>query len=551
MTWSDFKAIVDELLSVERNRLGAQQQIDRQIRIGLGDVQRLIPYYRKGFVTTYEFDDLERDGFCSRGKLPDGASFREFWHIKAGNPNARKPSSEIDFSARHEMRAGVITFNGTFRHAIDHRGGAVDFWIYPTVTMGYQFSVIWDAVIGRNTPEYKETDQVPFDEPLAHLVYQWVKAFLSMEVDRNPNLRNEWMKGYTIGVQRLYMEVQERLRQKTANSTSGSCVPAACDAGCSDPNVQVVETPSCSGLSTTVLTDGYGCPVITPPQTEWVMFGDSGQLETIEDTVAVANAVKARDPQFIVHLGDCAYGTSYRPSDYGLNTTVESKTGGHQSIIDDLFLRHYSSFIENGNLYLAFGNHDLETSYGSPLIDALANVRVAIGDRRPLNQLCYEFARGPVRFFVLNSGIAEDDANLQLTEQRAWLEAAIAVAAEPWLVVVFHRPAQTSDANYSPGSAAMRSLTNDLRALGVDLVVNGHGHNYERIMDSTGLMHVICGLGGAPTRGAATSNLPTGSQAFYWDSNGFLSFSADETTLKWALVDAGGVVVDSVTLRKG
>jgi hypothetical protein len=203
-------------------------------------------------------------------------------------------------------------------------------------------------------------------------------------------------------------------------------------------------------------------------------------------------------------------------------------------------------------MYFAWGNHDLEFNYGSPMFDEVPLLKTLVGSaKQAANKYWYEFARGPIRFFVLNSGSSDSDANIFFAEQREWLWQRTCKATEPWLVAVYHRPAYTSDLSHTPGSAVMRNM--NLHEMGFDLVVNAHAHNYERILDQYGLMHVICGLGGAAKRGKTSLSAPyapTGSQKFYSDKNGFLRFSANETDRQVEMVTVDNQVIDRVTIDK-
>lgn len=547
MKWSEFTQKVNDLLAVERRRLGVQQSIDQWIRLGLGDVQRLIDYYRKGITSTYEFDDLERDGHSSKARLPRGANLREAYHVKTGTLWVRRPLYEYTFANRNDLRAGVVNIESQrFLIAIDHREN--DFWVYPRITTGYAVQIVWDAVVGRTDHEYSANDEVPFDEPVAQLVYDYVKMRLAREIDKDRQTASDYELSYRKGINALYQETQERLRLKHDISPA-TCIPQAC---CDTvPSCGQCNNSPC-GCVSSVLVDGYcgNCPEIVLPQAEWVMTGDSGERVYISDTIAVASAIRALDPQFVFHMGDWAYATSRRPGDVGTPTPVGQSSGGAAHLLYDLFLKHYWNF-KDGNLYLAFGNHDLETGYGAPTLNVIPTVANLIGSaNRQSNLLMYEFARGPVRFFVLNSGLSDSDVNIQIATQTAWLQQRVPVAAEPWLVVVFHRPAYSSDSNHHPGSTLMRNLTNQLPSLGIDLVVNAHAHNYERFLDSNGLPHVICGLAGAAKRGTANPLNVIGSQFFYNEKNGFLHFKADADTLQWAFRTVDNEVIDMVTLKK-
>lgn len=84
------------------------------------------------------------------------------------------------------------------------------------------------------------------------------------------------------------------------------------------------------------------------------------------------------------------------------------------------------------------------------------------------------------------------DYHAQLEFARAHLS-----GSEPHKIVVFHHPVFSSDATYGPGSEGLQKLWHPVFAeLGVDLVFNGHAHNYERI-ERDGVVYLVVGGGGA------------------------------------------------------
>ncbi len=81
-------------------------------------------------------------------------------------------------------------------------------------------------------------------------------------------------------------------------------------------------------------------------------------------------------------------------------------------------------------------------------------------------------------------------------DQLAWARAHLS-GPEPHKIVVFHHPVFSSDASYGPGAEGLQKLWHPAFAeLGVDLVCNGHAHNYERI-ERDGVTYLVVGGGGA------------------------------------------------------
>lgn len=66
--------------------------------------------------------------------------------------------------------------------------------------------------------------------------------------------------------------------------------------------------------------------------------------------------------------------------------------------------------------------------------------------------------------------------------------------------VIFHHPVFSSDALYGPGGEGLQIMWHPVFAeLGVDIVFNGHAHNYERI-ERDGVTYLVVGGGGATLR---------------------------------------------------
>ncbi len=70
---------------------------------------------------------------------------------------------------------------------------------------------------------------------------------------------------------------------------------------------------------------------------------------------------------------------------------------------------------------------------------------------------------------------------------------------EPHKIVMFHHPVYSSDAYHGNGYGLERIFRRIFVDTGVDLVINGHAHNYERI-ERDGITYLIVGGGGAVPR---------------------------------------------------
>ena len=120
--------------------------------------------------------------------------------------------------------------------------------------------------------------------------------------------------------------------------------------------------------------------------------------------------------------------------------------------------------------------------------------------------LWYSFESGPAHVLMLCSYAAFTPGS----SQYAWLQrdlASIDRSKTPWLVVVMHVPWYTSNAHHpSSEGAEMREAMEPLfLSAGVDFVLNGHVHAYERshrvaangtLDEKHGIAHITIGDGG-------------------------------------------------------
>jgi hypothetical protein len=95
-----------------------------------------------------------------------------------------------------------------------------------------------------------------------------------------------------------------------------------------------------------------------------------------------------------------------------------------------------------------------------------------------------------VAFVVLDANRPTDP------EQLAFAEQALADAATaPWSVVVFHQPAY-SCAHHGSTPDVLQAFAPLFGPRGVDLVLNGHDHDYQRFGPIDGVTYVVTGGGG-------------------------------------------------------
>lgn len=110
----------------------------------------------------------------------------------------------------------------------------------------------------------------------------------------------------------------------------------------------------------------------------------------------------------------------------------------------------------------------------------------------------YHVRRGFVAHFFYDSGydgdtLIQPDGNAFDSIQGTWLQSSLAASTARWKVVHLPKPGYSSTSGVT--FTAMRELIDRLRGWGADIVLQGHGHNYER-MSIDGLPVIINGTGG-------------------------------------------------------
>ncbi len=148
------------------------------------------------------------------------------------------------------------------------------------------------------------------------------------------------------------------------------------------------------------------------------------------------------------------------------------------------------------------GNHDYMTDR------AAANYRY-FGDRiGPAGKGYYSYEVGDWHVIVLNSELAVEGTATEKTAQLDWLRQNLADHRKLCTMSYFHKPLFSS--SYRQGIAEMQTIWKILYDAGVDLILSGHDHHYERFVPQTptgeadtvrGIEQIIVGTGGATLRG--------------------------------------------------
>lgn len=200
------------------------------------------------------------------------------------------------------------------------------------------------------------------------------------------------------------------------------------------------------------------------------LVGDSGTGDSRQAAVrdAMLRFVGADRPQLYLHVGDMAY-------DAG--TTAE---------FTDNFFTPYASILRNTVTWPAIGNHEGSTSDSAsesgPYYDAYVLPRAAeAGGVASGTEAYYSFDWGNAHFIVLDS---HESPRTPGGAMLSWLRRDLEATDQEWVIAYWHHPPYTKGSHDSDDESQLIEMRENalpiLEAAGVDLVLAGHSHIYER-----------------------------------------------------------------------
>lgn len=221
------------------------------------------------------------------------------------------------------------------------------------------------------------------------------------------------------------------------------------------------------------------------PALRLAVLGDVGTGGPEEWATAGLAAEAASERQFdgLVLLGDNVY------------------PNGDPSRLDATVFDPFAPILDQGTTLLpVLGNHDVQDGHAAGQVAAFG-----------LPGRWYAVDLGAVLFIGLDSNLVGDGS------QAAWLEATLREAGHEWIIVAMHHPPYSAGIHGSDRSVR-REWVPLFEQYGVDLVLAGHDHDYQRSEIINGVTYVVSG-GGAGTRltGAADFTAYSASVLHYVD----------------------------------
>lgn len=202
----------------------------------------------------------------------------------------------------------------------------------------------------------------------------------------------------------------------------------------------------------------------------WAL-GDSGTADP--DAAAVRDAWRARHPDpldtdVFLMLGDNAYGSG--------------KDSEYQEAVFDF----YPEWLRQVSLWATLGNHDGYSAFSAtqtgPYFDVFSfPTNGEVGGVASGTEAYWSFDYANVHFVNLDSYHSDRAADGAMA---TWLRADLASTAQDWTVVFFHHPPYSKGSHDSDREEELVEMREFLLPIledhGVDLVLGGHSHSYER-----------------------------------------------------------------------
>jgi predicted MPP superfamily phosphohydrolase len=208
----------------------------------------------------------------------------------------------------------------------------------------------------------------------------------------------------------------------------------------------------------------------------WVL-GDAGRANSSQAAVrdAYYTWTGSRTPDLCLMLGDNAY-----------NSGTDSE---YQAAVFDM----YPAFLRKMPLWSCLGNHDANGGSTSstanfPYFDMFTfPTNAECGGLPTGTERYYSFDYGNIHFVVLDSQTSSRntiEANGADGAMAAWLRNDLAAVTSTWIIALFHHPPYSKGSHNSDTETQLIEMRERfgpiLESGGVDLVLTGHSHSYER-----------------------------------------------------------------------
>ena len=216
--------------------------------------------------------------------------------------------------------------------------------------------------------------------------------------------------------------------------------------------------------------------------------------------------------EFVLMMGDNMYGGE-APDDF-----VKKFSGPYKALLDNKV-----------KFYATLGNHDqaLQVNYENFNMNG---------------KEYYRLKKGNVAFYSLNS-------NYMDPKQVKWLEEELSRDTSEWKVCFFHHPPYSSAKKHGSDSQLREVVEPIFLKHGVDVVLTGHDHVYERIKPQKGIYYFVSGAGGKLRTGDIKGTSPLTEKSYDRDLH-FMLFEVSGDQMYFQAISRTGDTIDSGVIAR-
>jgi 3',5'-cyclic AMP phosphodiesterase CpdA len=254
-------------------------------------------------------------------------------------------------------------------------------------------------------------------------------------------------------------------------------------------------------------------PHVPPPDVHIAVAGDIGDSGSrLDATGAEMARIGGEEPyDALLLLGDNVY-----------------PNGDPAKLPDTVFGPFARVLDEGADLLAILGNHDVKGGKGDEQLAALGQAG-RYWSRRI----------GDVLVVGLDSNTWDDPRQL------SFLEKTLASTTAPWKIVALHHPPYS--AGYQGSSVDIRDRYSPVfERYGVQLVLSGHDHDYQRSVPIGGVTYIVSGAAAGTRR---TGQADFTAESFSWHHFVDIAVTGDQLVLR--AVGQNGRVADEVRIESG
>jgi len=208
------------------------------------------------------------------------------------------------------------------------------------------------------------------------------------------------------------------------------------------------------------------------------------------------------------------------------------------------------------NLYGGEAPQDFERKFTEPykaLLDQKVKFYATLGNHDQALQVNYKnfnmngkqyyrFTKGKVAFYSLNSNYMDQ-------KQVQWLEDELGRETAEWKVMFFHHPPYSAAKTHGSTGQLRGVLEPIFLKYGVNVVLSGHDHVYERIKPQKGIYYFVSGAGGKLRPGDVNKQSSLTEKSYDRDLH-FMLFEVAGDQMYFQAISRTGETIDSGVINR-